>query len=303
MADRIDQRIQKFQPQVNRHVYEVIRNDVIALARASEPRSISDARRAMTMLNGFVSSVYTNVGGDLTADALLRPSVIIRYLNTDTLHIRYVSRFDIARFLGTLTERLTGRQVMRLAPPPSTRSKPYTNAELGKLVSWAGSMNSELQARNAWALLALGAGCGLTAAEIASCRRSDVELIDGIWWVNVSGERARRVPARRQWASALELACDHSEEYLFHGYRLDEYPPRMIQSFVSDHPAEVRLSPLRLRSGWIVGLIDNGVPPTYIAALAGLANVSSLNDYFAFAAPSALTDHLQAIVGGREVTR
>lgn len=59
---------------------------------------------------------------------------------------------------------------------------PYTLAELGQLWTAARSQLSPARSRDARILLALDAGAGLSASEIAQVRAHDVRLAGAQWW-------------------------------------------------------------------------------------------------------------------------
>ncbi len=305
IAAEIDTAITNFLPDKNRAAFAVVGPFVRELVRAAEPTTFDNARRLLTFVSRFVIWEWMRSGCELSPERVLRDKLIGKYVATELRHLAPSTRFDVTRILGTLTTKLTGEPTHRLTLQAGPPKAPYSSAELAELNSWRTGLPTGLSRRNAAVLLSLGAGAGLNPAELIAVERQDItHTAEGDRFVSVRGERARSVPVRREWVPVLDLACESRDGLLFHGYEFDEYPPRPITSFITAHPGKVRLTPQRLRSGWIVKLIDEGVPDNLIARLAGI-NVPTVARYYHHARPTSIEANLAAITGaGRQaVTR
>jgi len=303
VAKKIDDAIENYMPIINRAAFETTAPLVREVVRAMEPTTHSNTRRLLSMVSGLTSWRWMRTGCDLIPERVFRDSTISLYVNTVLAKHSHVYRFDTTRHLGAVTTRLTGERTSRLAPPASVRLAPYTSEEMAQLHSWQISLPTAQAQRNGATLLALGAGAGLTPAEIIAVRTSDVTVDNDRRWVTVRGANERSVPVKAQWVRTLDQALATNEDLLFHGYEFEEYAPRPIQSFITSHPGPVRLTPTRLRSGWIVSLLNAHVPLDVVAEVAGFTSLASITDYFAHAASANVNDHLDAITGVSGATR
>ncbi|TDW28920.1 tyrosine-type recombinase/integrase [Cryobacterium psychrophilum] len=166
--------------------------------------------------------------------------------------------------------------------------------------SWAASLTTDLKRQNAQALLGLAGGAGLRANEIIDLRLGDIDVIDGRLFVNVPGVNPRRVPVRHPWNRTLlrSVACrTDPNEYVFRAYRFEEYRPRAIQTFLTDHPGRVRATVSRLRATWIVAQIDLGLPLPVLMALAGFSTTGSLDKHLVHARSLDVANYVGLVIG------
>ncbi|TCK59231.1 site-specific recombinase XerC [Curtobacterium sp. PhB136] len=303
LAQKIDDAIEKYRPIINRGTYDHVGPFVRDVVRTMSPTTYDNARRLLSMVSGLTSWRWTRTGCDLTPERIFRDSTISLYVNTVLANHSHAYRFDTTRHLGAVTTRLTGERTSRLAPPASVRLAPYTSAEMAQLHSWQIALPTAQARRNGAALLALGAGAGLTPAEIIAVRRSDISTDSNRRWVTVRGAAERHVPVKDQWVRTLDQALASDEDLLFHGYDFEEYAPRPIQSFITANPGPVRLTPIRLRSGWIVSLLNAHIPLDVVAEIAGFSSLTSITDYFAHATSANIDGWLDAIAGPLRATR
>lgn len=202
-------------------------------------------------------------------------------------------RWGTVRQLGVIAERINGSAVKRHpAPNLAGATRPFKQTELAAVHSWAISLSTELKIRNACAIVSLGAGAGMSTAEIAAATVGDVEATGTGTWVHVRGENPRKIPVLSPWETVLQRSVQgrDADELLFQGYRLEEYPPRAIQTFLTDHPARVRPTVSRLRTSWIVRHLNAGVPVAALVQAAGLAHAGGLEKYLGFAEQPNLDD-------------
>jgi integrase len=165
------------------------------------------------------------------------------------------------------------------------------------------SRNTDRRRHNAYSILALCGGAGLTAAELVDARIEDITTEGRHLFVNVNGTHPRRVPIWAPWHSTLHRAIDdRTSGHLFHGNRSEEYPPRLVQQFLDENIWELRPSPTRLRLTWVVRQIENDLPLSVLLAICGFTNASALNAYRRHLSPRAVSDFL-GLITGEEVAR
>lgn len=214
-------------------------------------------------------------------------------------------RWGFVRQIGTVADTLSGASIKRLPAPHLPGRRPFTVADAATMHSWAASLTTELKRRNAWALLGFAGGAGLRAHEIIEMKIRDIEVVDGRVFVNIPGKRQRRVPVMHLWNRTLLRSIDgraNPDDFVFRGYRWDEYRPRVIQSFLSEHPARVRATVSRLRATWIIAQIDNGIPLPVLKAIAGVSSAHSLDKHLLHAKPANINAYVGLIIG-EEVAR
>ncbi|MEV7493803.1 MULTISPECIES: hypothetical protein [unclassified Streptomyces] len=165
--------------------------------------------------------------------------------------------------------------------PLSYTAPPYHMGELAKLRAWAEQLPDRAQL-DGLALLAMGAGCGLTPSEALTMRGTDVDASSG---VPVLDERAlgRLVVCHVDWAETLtKLAKLAGSSYMFKPQRDLKRPTTLISSWISCHSLDENLPKLsahRLQATWLAGLLAQGISPPVIAAAAGMSSAAALAPY------------------------
>lgn len=266
--------------------WSAVRRFTVACVAAMEPNTFDKARRAMTITAHFHMWVWKRGGTTLTVPALYAQNNIDRFLESTHKHNSYTHQWGVSRQLVSVGHELADADLITIPAPRGKRRAPFTAKQIATMHSWANTLNTVLKRRNAWALLGLAGGAGLTAAEIMNVRGTDVEQVGDVLFVNIAGTRARRVPVRASWARILLRSLEGREdanEYLFRGPRLEEYAPRTLQTFLTDHPAPVRPTPTLLRAAWILHHINNDVPPLVLMDISGIDNFQTLSRYYAHA--------------------
>jgi integrase len=264
LPDHVWHVIIRYRPQLSTVQWEAVREFTIVNAVRMKPRTFETVRRLMTMSARFNAWVWTSMGTTLTVERVYTQNHVYRYLQERLPKHSKAHRWGLVRQLGTIAETLANVDVKPLPSLHRRASRrPFTSAEVASMHSWAASLTTALKRQNALALLGLAGGAGLRPDEIIDMRIGDVDVADGRVFVNVPGSRPRRVPVRHPWNRTLMRSVagrTNLDEYIFRAYRLEEYRPRAIQTFLTDHPARVRATVSRLRSTWIVAQIDNGLP-------------------------------------------
>ncbi len=295
--------ISRYRPRTLGSQWSAVRPFVVEVVVSMRPTTPDVTRRLMTMVGRFAAWVWAVRGGDLTLDGVFTDDLVRRFVADQLASASATSRWDFTRQLATIAERLAETRVGRLpAPAPGHNAVPYSQAEIATMHSWASALPTELKRSNARATLGLAGGAGLTSAEIMEARVEDVQIVDGLTIVRVRGDRPRRVPVRRSWARTVARSIgDRTEGFVFRGYRLDEYPPRALQSFLTEHPCAVRPSPARFHLSWVIAQIDAGLPLDVLLEVSGFASPAALQPYLRHTRRHAATEYFDRIAG--EATR
>jgi len=285
--------ISRYRPLKSPVQWHAVRRMVMTVALEMKPTTWEQARRLMSMTGRYAPWLWSIKGIEPEPRRYFNEANIWYYVERALGKHSESYRWGTVRQLGIIAERLNGKSVKRHAAPNlAGASRPFKQAELAAVHSWAISLSTDLKIRNACAIVSLGAGAGLSSAAIAAAAVGDVEVIAGNTWVRVGGARPRKVPVLSPWDTTLERAVSGraASELLFQGYRLEEYPPRAIQTFLTEHPGRVRPTVSRLRTSWIVRHLNNGVPVAALVQAAGLAHAGGLEKYLAFSEQPDLDD-------------
>jgi hypothetical protein len=266
--------------------WQQVRHYVADLVVQMRPRTPDQTRGTCTTVAGFVAWAWTVLGTELSVEAIFTASNVNRYLATERMRRASIHRrWDVSRMLSTIGRVLAGADIPRTKPPrPKFSGRLFTENEIGDLYGWAISLSTETRRRNACAILSLSAGAGLTLAEVAAARVEHVRLDGDLLLADVVGSKPRTVPLLVSWQRVLLRAIgDRTEGLLFSGYRMDEYPPRSIQSFLTENPAPTRPSVRDLRRGWVVAQIEAGTPWPVLAQLGGFSSEGAIAAYAGYA--------------------
>ncbi|MFD7871520.1 tyrosine-type recombinase/integrase [Microbacterium sp. NPDC059771] len=285
--------------------WTAVRSFTIETAAAMHPDTYDVARRLMTLTARFHMWIWARTGTDLTVRRVYTQLNIDRYLSAAYKDHSASHRWGVSRQLVKVGRELADADLVALPLPEGKVRAPFSAKQIATMHSWANSLTTTKKRQNAQALLGLAGGAGLTAAEIVEARVSDIDIDGDVVFVNVLGAQPRRVPVRRAWARVLLRSIEgreHTSEVLFRGPRIDEYPPRIIQTFLTDHPAPVRPTPAVLRAAWIVHHINNHIPLQVLRDIAGFDHYDSLVRYYEHANVLDATDFTAQLVGA-EVTR
>lgn len=285
---------------VSAGAWDTVRPFTIHTAAAMTPGSFDVARRLMTMTARFHAWVWARTGTALTVPAIYTQTHIDRYLASEHATSSPIHRWGTSRQLVKIGRELADADLVTLPSVDGKVREPFTAKQIATMHSWANSLHTVNKRQHAWALLGLAGGAGLTAAEIVQARVTDITRDGDVVFVSVRGRKARRVPVRHAWARVLLRSIERRErvdEALFRGPRIEEYPPRIIQNFLTDHPATVRPTPSTLRASWLLHHINNNVPPQVLMQVAGIDNYQTLMRYYEHAQPRSVADYTHLLVG------
>jgi hypothetical protein len=155
---------------------------------------------AASRLAGFAE----RVGLELEAEVLLSEAVIERLVLVGCEGLSPASVRTLRASLRALARALEAYP--QPAPTPLARERakaPYSPAQIDGFLRLAQALSTERRRQRATALLCLGAGAGVIAAELRHVRGTDVVQRPGGVLVIVSGRRARSVPVLPRYREPL----------------------------------------------------------------------------------------------------
>lgn len=243
--------------------------------------------KLMLVLSGL-ATFAERVGVARDPMAWLAPETITRYLLTrpalqgSTLQ---TYRSILLRVREALLWLEHGQQVTPKMRASRQRPAPYTPPELTRLLMWArGLPGVSTHGGSALALLALGAGCGLSRREVLAVRGTHVTVLPSEAVVVAVPGSDRLVVCRAMWEEVLaDRARAAGDGYLFLPQRQVADPKNGITNWIervqrgSSGLPELNLA--RLRSTWIVELLRQRIPEDVVAAAAGMASTAGLAPY------------------------
>ncbi|MGZ0711301.1 hypothetical protein ACWPKO_23535 (plasmid) [Coraliomargarita sp. W4R53] len=177
--------------------------------------------------------------------------------------------------------------VAERALPPlygSEPSAPYSQGEVADMRVWAAVQRQDRRA-NAWALLGLGIGAGLSAAEV--CGVMSRHIADGGTRVFVVGARERVVVVDADWRGALRglQRMDPERPVFVPGVRF--YKTKISDFVRVTHGDHTRPLPQRMRATWLVRRMSAGMPVQDLLYEAGVKSLDALARYDRFLPPPA----------------
>jgi len=280
-------------------IWPQVRQFTIDCTVAMKPRTPSNARRLMTMIALFTVWIVTVTGCPVTPQRVFTQSNLDRFLRTRLGGHSVAYRFDVSRNL-TKAARIIAGATLRQLPTPTQGDAvaPHTSRERATFVSWANTLSTPHKRQNAQTLLGLAGGAGLTAQQIMDAKVTDIEIDGDRAFVTIHEPQRRRIPVRRPWVKILANGIGtRTSGDAFRAYRLEEYPPNQLQQFLTRNRGELRPSVARLRSGWLVELIDANLPLDVLLAITGFTTLASLRPYLRYAQRHDATDWSAVIAG------
>jgi integrase len=238
------------------------------------------------------------VGLEPRAEVLLSEATIERFVLVGCGGLSPASARTLRTNLRALARSLERYPQPPPTPLPRERAKaPYSVAELEGYLRLAGALSTRRRQMRASALVCLGAGAGVIAAELRHVRGSHVVERAGGVLVLVSGRRARSVPVLPGYRQPLLAAASFAGERLIVGGR--EPGRRNITdelcALLSADRSLPRLESGRLRSTWLTACADRIGLGAFMQA-AGISCSQRLGD-LAARLPPASEHELVALLG------
>ena len=211
------------------------------------------------------------VGLEAVPEVLFRASVIERFVIVGLAAASASRRRDIRTNL-----RFVARHVVPELCPPlpvalhRSRAKiPYSPGEIDAYLALADTQGSLPRRMRLQAMVCLGAGAGLTGADLRDLRGDDVRSLNGGLVVVVRGRSPRTVPVLRPYHERLrDSAAFSGDGFVLGGVLGDRHnvTNRLVASLSGGHDLG-RLDLSRLRASWLTSLAERlGLPGLFKAA-------------------------------------
>jgi integrase len=252
--------IERYCPRVPSNVARFAK-EVTLVADPSTPARARALLFALTKLGCFAVSI----GAPLDPAVCLSPAMIERFIVVKGTTLTSATRRTVRSNLRFVAARVLAHNPPTPIPLSRERAKaPYSDSELAAYFFLAAHQPTEARRHRASGLLALGAGAGLTGADLRGVKGCDVLTRSGGLVVEVSGTRPRVVPVLARYHDILCTSARFARSgYVVGGndpYRRNVTTP--LVSSLSGGDDLPRLQTSRLRSTWLVE----------VAGAIGLAN-------------------------------
>jgi integrase len=187
------------------------------------------------------------------------------------------------RMVGEASTKNVPWEPRPAALPRNHLQAPYAATEVARWWEIATTQSTPGRARTAQAVIALGLGIGILPAEnldvTGRCVRRDGDVL----LVDIPGGRARTVACGAEWADRLEaVAAQYPSEPLIGAVSRNRNRVNSLVTRVEIPAGMPRLVPARLRSTWIVGLLNRGVPIPALMSAVGWTAIPRLDDYMRY---------------------
>lgn len=281
--------VEAYRPRQTEH-WKQVRPLVTTAVLAAQPPSWPVAQPMLKAAYEFIVWTWQVAGAELDLDALFTGRNIHRYIEkrSGRRPVRH-DRTDL-NHLARIVEGISGQ---RPASPRHDRStpRPYSQAELAAVCSFAATLRTPRMRATASAIIALGAGAGLRTAEIEQLRGSDIHDDH----VQVRGPVPRQVPTHPAWrAEIARLGRAGDDHVVLADLPRGERPGKLVRGFLDDLERG-RPSPGRLRSTWIVSLLDAPLGVAALIHIAGINSCLSLDYYRPYMPKVTLDASIQAV--------
>ena len=166
---------------------------------------------------------------------------------------------------------------------PTSPLRPYSDRELGTLLTWAGAQLSPERRTSARGLLSLGIGAGLTGREICDVVAGDVTISGDAVSVRVRRGIARVVIVDEAWEDGVRDRFDFidGDGWMFRAGQVGGNP-NLISDFVTRSSQRVHMQARRMRSTWLVNHLAKGTPLDVLLEAAGLQSGEALDRLIPF---------------------
>jgi integrase len=248
------------------------------------PATVARAK-AWLFAAGRVAAFAASVGLELDPEVVLCAGVIERFTLELEATMPVSSRRTVRSALRTLAKRITP------APPPVFLSRdrvkaPYTPGEIAGFLRLADAQPTLARRMRASGLICLGAGAGLTGADLRAVTGRHIHVRSGGLMVEVTGRHPRVVPVLAGYHQRLiETAEFFGDRFIVGG--LDPSRRNVTTSLITSLSVGTDLPRLelgRLRSTWLAAVAQAIGLRAFMDA-AGIACSQRLGDITAALGP------------------
>ncbi len=279
--------VSRYRPKMPDAAWEPIAPFVRAAVTDATPHTVYGVKALLSTLSHFARWCTETAGLELDRAVVFDRYVIEEFIVKGCPGLNPASRGNRRSQLLRMAESLLGPDRAPGALNPlraSDPQRPYTEAQIGSLRSWASGQGTPGRRRDASTLLALGLGAGLAAEDIRFLTASMVHRDAHGVVIDVPGRRPRLVPVIDSWSEPiLEAARTVAPERpLFRPDRGSGNKNFVGQFVHASNGAELKPSIQRLRVTWIVWHLDAGTPVLPFLEAAGVGRLGALTRYLRF---------------------
>lgn len=257
-------------------------NGVVARCQGLVDR---DPESLYAALTPFVLWCWQTRGFVLDDERVFQARVIEQFIQFGMSNYLLGTRATLRSTLWRVLEVMAPEEA-RVPRRPIKRSdptRPYSNAEVAELFSWAQAQTTEHRRDDALALLSLGLGAGLPTRELLAVSAEDCVVEAGSCFVRVRGSRAREVPFLDDWCrTVVRLLARRQSNLLFRPGR-ESASEGQVTDFVSRSRTSYDVRPARMRTTWLLAHLEKGTSPASLLRISGLGSLASLDRIAGFA--------------------
>jgi len=285
--DIVARRIAHFTPDVDPAYWRVTESFVRGCVTDAAPATPYSASGLLHATSRFVLWTWQTAGLELDRAVVFSRPVISEYIECGCDTKSPASRGNQRSQLLRMAEALLGPEAAppRLPPlPASNPVAPYSAADLITFCSWADGQTTTRRRQDCRVLLALAAGAGLSAHEIAALRTTHVRCDESGVLLAVAGSRARIVPVLHDWETSLVDAVNAlSPDVPMFRPGHTGTPKNLTTNFLTKcNGVGARPQTQRLRATWIVTHLTACTPVVPFMGAAGVQSLEALTRYLRF---------------------
>ncbi|WP_207455459.1 tyrosine-type recombinase/integrase [Herbiconiux sp. SYSU D00978] len=233
----------------------------------------------------YVDYSFNVAGRPLLAKLLFQRPLIQSYLTANPGELAQGTLRNYRAVLLRVAEILLPEHNVKAMKPLNGRSSvaPYSVDELSELKLWARGQSTDLRERRAMLMLALCAGAGLRAIEVAELRGGDVTFDEAGCLITVREGNTRVVPLLAEWEPwARHALKDVADDELVFGREARSSHRNMFSTFVAKSDGVLKPRSDSLRATWIVTHLAAGTPMKALMQAAGVEKFENLARYLAY---------------------
>jgi integrase len=257
--------------------YQQVRALLEELVTAIRPPTPAAAYKSMVAVSYFVRFMREQ-DAPMDVERLFTPEnvdwYVAVYLREHGEHSRSTQRGALEQIGRTATRRAKWKPD-RPQFAKTAAAQPYTNTHLNEYFSLSTQQRTEARCRTFQGILVGALGSGLRGQELQALSAADIDREGQLVFIRIHGDRARRVPVRREYSYALlQLALEYPEGPLLGRFREHQKNPlSAMKSHLELHDDTPPLEFRRLRATWMVTVLNEDIQLATFAQIAGITDL------------------------------
>lgn len=277
--------VRMYTPQTDPRVWARIGDFCTQIVLDAAPSHSASASRWLQVVCALTEWCTDSAGMDLDRERVLDPNTIERYIRSRS-DLSKRSRATLRSVLLHISMRILGER-----PAPfsystygrSSGSAPYSREELAAVRSFIGGEPTAYRRANLLGLVALAGGAGLNPGEVLAAKAEHIERRTEGWLVRVQGDNARTVPFLSDFDDLIVRSIEQRPTgHLVLPGRSTRTSKTLHQAVDASTGRGLRPSAQRLRSTWLVTMLNARVPFPLLLHAAGLKTLGSLDRYLTY---------------------